>query len=142
MAIKVKDAAASATKFTQNAGVAQGAYSAGVQSAGPSWQANTAAAADTWSLGVQQAAQSGRFAAGVNPTSMAKYQTRATTVGPSRYSAGVQTAGPAWQAGTQPYLTTIANLNLPPRQPKGSPANAQRSAMVAAALRSKKVGTS
>ncbi len=140
MAVKVKDAAASAAKFTANAGVAQNAYATGVTGAGPSWQANTAAAADTWSQGVQQAAQSGRFAAGVNNAAQQKYTTRATTVGPARYSAGVQTAGPAWQAGTAPYLATIAALNLPPRQPKGSPANAQRSSMVAAALRAKKVG--
>jgi len=141
MAVKVKDAAASAAKFTANAGVAQGAYSTGVANAAPTWLANTAAAADTWSQGVQQAAQSGRFAAGVNTAASQKYQTRATTVGPSRYSAGVQTAGPAWQAGTAPYLQTIAGLNLPPRQPKGSPANNQRASMVAAALRAKKVGT-
>lgn len=141
MAIKVKDAAASAAKFTANAGVAQTAYVAGVTSAAPTWLANTAAAANTWSQGVQEAAQSGRFAAGINQAASLKYQARATSVGPSRYSTGVQTAGPAWQTGVTPYLQTIANLNLPPRQPKGSPANAQRSSMVAAALRAKKVGT-
>lgn len=141
MAIKVKDASAAAAKFVANAGVAQNAYTQGVTAAGPAWQANTAAASDTWSQGVQQAAQTGRFAAGINSGAQQKYTARATTVGPQRYSAGVATAGPAWQAGTAPYLQTIANLNLPPRQPKGSPANNQRSAMVAAALRAKKVGT-
>lgn len=142
MAIKVKDATASATKFQNNASLAGTAYTNGVQGAGPTWQANTAAAANTWQQGVQQAAQEGRFAAGVNNAAQQKYTARAATVGPGRYTAGVQTAGPAWQAGTAPYLQVLAGLTLPARQPKGSPANNARVQMVTAALRAKKTGQS
>lgn len=140
MAIRVKDPAAAAQKFVQNAGISGKAYTDGVAASGPAWLANTKAAGDTWSQGVQQAAQQGRFAAGINADSQNKFLTRAATVGPGRYQTGVSTAGPAWQANTAPFLAVIANLNLPARQPKGSPANMQRAAMVAAALRAKKVG--
>lgn len=139
MAIKVRDAAASAKKFTTNASNAQTAYSNGVATAGPVWAANTKAAADTWQQGVQQAAAQGRFAAGVNQSSQNKFQTRASGVGPGRYNVGVSGAGDAWQSGTQPFLNTIAGLNLPARGVKGSPQNIQRVAMIAEALRAKKL---
>jgi hypothetical protein len=139
MAIPVKDAAASAAKFVANAQVAGPAYSAGVANAAPAWAANTKAAADTWAQGVTQAAANGRFSAGVNSNSQNKYQTRASGVGVQRYPQGVAQAGPSWQAATQPYLQTIAGLNLPPRQPKGSPANIQRVAAIATALNAKKL---
>lgn len=142
MAIKVRDAAASATKFKNNASAAQPAYAAAVANAGPAWAANTKAAADTWQQGVQQAAAQGRFALGVNQTSQNKFQTRAAGVGPSRYGTGVQAAGDAWAIGTQPYLNVLANLNLPPRGIKGSQQNTQRVQAVMDALRAKKLGGS
>jgi len=139
MAIKIRDAAASAKKFTVNAGNAQTAYAAGVATAGPTWAANTKAAADTWQQGVQQAAAQNRFANGVNQSSQNKFQTRASGVGPSRYNVGVTGAGDAWQNGTQPYLNVLASLTLPARGVKGSPQNIQRVSAVADALRAKKL---
>lgn len=142
MAVAVKDAATAAKKFVNNAQLAGPAYTAGVQNAGATWQANTKAASDTWAQGVTQAAQQGRFGAGVNNASANKFQTRASTVGPQRFTSGVAASGDAWQNNTQPYLNTIASLNLPPRGVKGSPNNLQRVAVVAQALRAKKLGGS
>jgi hypothetical protein len=141
MAVAVKDAATAAKKFVLNASNAQQAYSDGVSNAGGTWQANTKAAAQTWQQGVQAAAQQGRFGAGINTNSANKFQTRASGVGPSRYNAGVASAGDAWQNGTQPYLNVIAGLTLPPRGVKGSPQNIQRVSAIATALRAKKLGT-
>lgn len=141
MAVKVRDLTASSKKFVTNASGAQQTYAAGVANAGPAWQANTKAAADTWQQGVQQAASQGRFAAGVNPTSQNKFQTRATTVGPARYGTGVTAAGDAWTQGTKPYLDTIAGLTLPSRGVKGSQQNIQRVQAVTDALRAKKLST-
>lgn len=141
MAVKVKDATASAQKFVQNASTAGPAYSAGVANAGPAWSQNTAAAADSWAQGVTAAAANGRFAGSVTPAAQSKYQTRSAGVGAQRYPQGVQGSQQAWQQNTTPYLQTIANLNLPARQPKGSPNNVQRVAAIATALRAKKLGT-
>jgi hypothetical protein len=141
MAIAVKDVTASAQKFVQRAQAAGGDYSAGVSNAGGKWAANTKGAAQTWSLGVQQAITDGRYANGINQNSQSKYQTRASTVGAQRYPTGVAGAQQSWAAGVTPYLQTISNLNLPPRQPKGSAANYQRVQAVGDALRAKKLGT-
>lgn len=141
MAVAVKDASAAAAKFVARAQVAGPDYTAGVSNSGQKWATNTASAADSWAQGVTQAAANGRFAKGVNPTSQSKFQTRASTVGAQRYPQGVASAGPTWQTATTPYLQTIAGLNLPPRQPKGSPANYARVQTVGDALRAKKLGS-
>lgn len=138
MAIKVKDPTTSAAKYAQRAQAAAPAYATGVSTAGQLWQTNTLAAEPTWVAGVQDAVTNGRFANGVNGSS-AKYQANASGVGAQRYGPGVAAAGPAWQKGVTPYLNTIAALTLPPRQPKGNPANYTRSQMVGDALRALKV---
>jgi hypothetical protein len=140
MALKVKDAATAATKFVQRAQAAAPDYAKGVQGAGNQWQAHSAAASDAWGAGVQAAVANGRFAKGVTRVGGAKWEAAASGKGAQRYPQGVAAAGPAWQAATGPYLDTISSLNLPPRRPKGDPANYQRSQMVADALRKKKVG--
>lgn len=142
MAVKVKDATAAAQKFVTRAGAASQDYTQGVANSGNAWQTNTAAAATSYEQGVQQAIANGRFQKGVNPAAQAKLISRVASVGSTRFSTGVQAAGPSWQAGTQPYLQTIANLNLPPRGPKGSPQNTNRVTAVTEALRAKKLGGS
>lgn len=140
MAVKVKDATQSAQKFVQNASTAGPAYAAGVANAGNTWAANTAASEQSWAQGVTAAAANNRFAQGITPASQQKYQARASGVGAQRYPQGVQGSQQAWLNNTKPYLDTIANLNLPARQPKGSPNNVQRVAAIATALRAKKLG--
>jgi hypothetical protein len=141
MAVTVKTAAAAAQKFITNAQAAAPAYATGVAGAGAKWAANTSAAADNWQQGVIAAASNGRFSAGVNNTSQTKYQTRSSGVGAQRYPSGVAGSQAAYQTAVTPYLQTIANLTLPPRQPKGSAANIQRVTAVANALRAQKLGT-
>lgn len=142
MAVSVKDAGTAAAKFVARAQVAGPDYTAGVANAGGKWAANTKASSDSWAQGVSQAAANGRFASGVNQTSQNKYQTRASGVGAQRYPQGVAGSAQAWQTNTTPYLNTIAALNLPARQPKGSPANYARVQAVGDALRAKKLSNS
>ena len=140
MAIKVKDAGASAAKFVQRAGAAAADYQQGVQGAGEDWQRNTAAAADNYAAGVQEALTRGAFARGVQAAGGAKYSQKAGTVGARRFPEGVREGGAAFQAGVAPFLQTIAGLTLPPRRPKGDPANFQRVQVIGEALRRRKVG--
>jgi hypothetical protein len=140
MAIKVKDGASAAQKFVQRAAAAAQDYTNGVKGSGALWESQTAASADTWGAGVQAAISAGRFQKGVHAAGGAKFESNATGKGSQRYPQGVQLAGPAWQAHTQPFLDTISSLTLPPRRPKGDPTNMQRAQMVADALRKKKVG--
>jgi hypothetical protein len=140
MGLNVKDAASSAAKFVARAQAAGGDYQKGVQAAGDNWQAKTAASADAYGAGVNAAISAGRFAKGVVKAGSAKYVSRAAGVGAQRYPTGVGAAGPNWQNGVQPYLDTLSGLTLPPRAPRGSPNNIQRVAIIADALRKKKLG--
>lgn len=142
MALKVKDAALAARKFVERGAAASGDYAAGVAGAAGDWQQKTAASAETYNAGVQDAISRGAFARGINGTAAAKYQERASNVGARRFPEGIRSAGPAWESATQPYLQTIASLNLEPRRPKGDPANIRRVEQVATALRRRKVGGS
>ena len=140
MAIRVKDAASSAQRFTTRAQGAQVDYQTGVSNAGQAWATNTAAANDAYKAGVQQAITRDAFAKGVQKAGGAKYSANASGKGAERYSSGVGSAGSAWQTGVSKYLGVIASLTLPPRRPKGSPDNIQRVAMIATALRAAKIG--
>lgn len=139
MAIKVKDAATSARKFTQRAAAAAPDYQAGVQAAGEDWQRNTAGAAENYNAAVQEAIGRGAFARGVQKAGAQKFATKAASVGARRFPEGVREAGPDFQAGVEPFLSTIAGLTLPPRRPKGDPANFARVQAIGDALRRRKV---
>jgi hypothetical protein len=140
MAIAVKDAATSAQKYVQRAQSAAPDYQKGVTGAGSHWQTSTVAAQDAYVQGVTAAAQQGRYAKGVTAAGGAKYESKAAGIGAQRYPQGVAQAGPDWQNKTAPYLSVIAGLNLPPRRPKGDPANLSRVQAITDALRKKKVG--
>lgn len=140
MAIKVKDAATSARKFVTRAAAAATDYQTGVQAAGADWQAATSAAAENYNAGVQDAIGRGAFARGVAKTGGAKYATKAGTIGARRFPEGVREAGPDFEAGVTPYLQTIAAITLPPRRPKGDPANFARVQAIGEALRRRKLG--
>ena len=123
MALKVKDAAASAQKFVARAGAAAGDYQKGVAGAGDLWQTRTGASSDAYGQGVNDAIARGAFAKGVARAGGAKYASNASGKGAQRYPQGVSLAGPSWQSGVQPYLDAMSNMNLPPRSPRGSPNN-------------------
>jgi hypothetical protein len=139
MALKVKDAAMAAQKFVTRGQAAAGDYKNGVSAAGDTWQQHSAAAGDTFAAGVQDAITRGAYAKGINHAGSAKYVTNASNKGAQRYPQGISQAGPAWQNGTAPYLTTLSNITLPPRRPKGDPGNMARVQAVTDALRKKKI---
>lgn len=140
MAIRIKDTGSIARKFVQRASVAGPDYTAGVQSAGGDWETNTKASEENYKAGVTQAAADGRFGRGVAAAGAAKYVDRATKLGAQRYPQGVGAAEGDYARGVQPHLDMMKSLDLPPRRPKGDPANQQRAAIVAAANRKLKVG--
>lgn len=138
-AIKVKDAGATAAKWKAKASGSSKDYEDGVRGAGADWEQRTREGAANYKDAVIQAAGEGRFERGVAKAGAAKYTQRATTLGPQRYSTGVNAAEGAFTQAIGPVLQTIASVALPPRRPKGDPANMQRSQAVAMALRAAKV---
>ena len=111
-----------------------------VQGAGEDWARQTVASVDNYNAGIQEAITRGAFQRGVQAAGAAKYSQKAATTGARRFPEGVREGGPAFQAGVQPYLTVIAGLTLPPRRPKGDPANFARVQAIGEALRRRKVG--
>lgn len=126
MAIPVKGGAEAAKRFVQRAQAATGEYTSGVKNAGPRWQAAAEASKDNFAAGVQQAIAQDRYAKGVRDAGSARYQERAEKIGSLRFGQGVATAENEWLRNTQPFLQSMAGLDLPPRGPKGSPQNLDR----------------
>lgn len=125
-------------KWQTRAGAAGADYVAGVQNPRRPQASSAAAAAQSWATGVQQAVTNGSYAKGVT-AGADKYMRNATGKGAQRYPTGITAAAPDFQNGLTPYLNVLANLQLPPRLPKGDPGNVQRVAAVDAALRSAKL---
>jgi len=135
--LKVRTAQASADKFKRNAGGASDAYKTGVSTAGPDWLAHTAASSDVYAQATTDAISRGAFAKGVAKAGATKYTDRATNLGAGRYVSGITAGAAQYQAGIQPYLDVLSNLQLPPKHVKGQ--NQERANAVAIALRSKKI---
>jgi len=139
---RVKDISRVASKWSQNAGQSTGSYAEGVQNPKTDWAQATVAAQENYKQGVTKAASDGRFARGVQRAGTAKQQNNALNKGVNRYSQGVAVAQPEYAAAMEPVLRTIENVQLPPRKPKGDPANIQRVAAIATALSAAKRGPS
>jgi hypothetical protein len=140
MPIRVKDTNALAKKFVQRAQGAAGDYKTGVEATGQDWESGARAGAENYKQAVVEAANAGRFEKGVSRAGAAKWSTRAASLGAQRYPTGVGAAEGDWSRGSQPYLEAIRATDLPPRRPKGDPANHQRSIAIATRLRAIKLG--
>jgi hypothetical protein len=128
-------------KFVNRAGVATPEYTSGVQNPRVPWQAAATAAASSQAAGVQAAIAAKRFEKGVAKAGDAKWSTKASTVGASRYAPGVQAGRADYETGVGPYLNAIQGITLPPRGPKGDPRNIQRVALIADTLRKLKLAS-
>ena len=122
----IKPIEQSADKWTRRASVAGPDYLAGIQNPRNQWQGATTAAEQNYRQGVQAAAASGRFSAGVTKAGNSKWQENAMKKGPGRVAEGVALAVGQWQKGFGPVQSAFAGLQPPARQATGSPANLQR----------------
>lgn len=114
-------------------------YKQGVENPLRDWEENALAAEETYKRGVTEAANRGMYGKGVKKAGTRKWQKGASQKGPTRFSEGVMLAKDAYKAGFAPYAEEIARIELPPRGPKGDPANIQRVAVIAKALRERKL---
>lgn len=129
-----KSIQATVDKWRARTGVATQDYAEGVSRAGVDWAGAAVAAAPAYAAGVQDAIGRGAFQSGIQATGNSGWQKRAREVGATRFAAGAAASVDAYQAGVQPYLSTIAGISLPPRGPRGSAANLQRVQIIADAL--------
>jgi hypothetical protein len=128
-----------AAKWARRAASAGQEYTEGVQNPRRSWQQATTEAEKAHTAGVQTAIQNRSFAKGVAKAGDAKWSQKTLAKGPQRFAQGVQEGEGDYQSAVAPYLQIIENTQLPPRGPKGDPANIERVRVMAAALRNRKV---
>jgi hypothetical protein len=114
-------------------------YKTGIDNPRIDWALATAKAAAVYADAVRAAISRGSFAKGVTRAGTAKWQNAAKDKGAPRFSQGVALAQPAYEAGFAPYRQVIAGINLPPRGPKGDPANINRVTAITTALRAEKL---
>ena len=114
-------------------------YKQGVMKPRKDWETETAAAEGRYKTGVIAAANSGQYAKGVKKVGTKKWQEKTLTKGPTRFAEGVMLAGDDFEKGFAPYADVIESIDLPPRGPKGDPANIQRVVAISTALHKKKL---
>lgn len=131
-----------ADKWSENAGSSQAgsAYRDGVQNPRRSWEDSTVAADEARKAGLIAADERDAFVEGVREAGNAKWQRRASSLGPARFRQGVREAKDDFQSGFSRYHSVIAGVTLPPRGPKGSPENIDRVRAIAEALHAERVG--
>lgn len=134
MAIKVKPLADISEKFVRVAATRQQDYEAGVRDPGTDWATATAAAAETYNAGIQEAVQRNAFTKGVNAAGTAKWQKGTAGKGVQRWAPGIRDSRADYETGFAPYREALERVTLPPKGPRGDERNFQRSVAVGRAL--------
>jgi len=136
---EIKSLASIREKWTRVTPMRAEDYRIGIQNPKRDWADATEGQADTWKAAITEAANKGLFAKGVRKAGSKKWQEKSLQKGPGRFSEGVMVAGGDYEKGFAPYREAIEATTLPPKYPKGDPRNIQRVAVIAAALRAKKM---
>ena len=137
----IKSLTVIADKWAANSSAteARNAYTAGINAPRAPWAESTVAADQARKDGLADADVRNAFVTGVNAAGNQKWRDRAATLGPTRFSQGVQVAKPAYNSGFSKYHTVISGVTLPPRGAKGSPENLERVRAITEALHTAKI---
>ena len=128
-----------AAKWAEVSSRAGAEYKEGVENPRRSWAQSTVAADELRKAGLVEADARGAFVKGVEAAGDAKWKSRASQLGPARFSSGVKVAEPDFSRGFSRYHGVISGVQLPPRGPKGSPENIDRVRAITEALHTEKV---
>lgn len=137
-----KSAQQSAQKWVERAAVAGSDYVRGATETTKDQAALAIAAAGNYKTGVIEAANAGRFEAGVRKAGKQKWLDGVTRKGEARFADGVANATDAYTSESARFDTARNAASNLPRGPKGSAGNLQRVSAVVNALRSVKTGKS
>jgi len=98
-------------------------YEANTPAAAGKWEANATKASTTFQAAVSAADMVKKFAGGIKKAGAAKFSRKVTAVGVGRFGPGVSAAVDDMRSGVDPFLATLAAIEVPDRGPRGSPAN-------------------
>ena len=139
MAIKVKDAASSTIKWSENASRAAAEFATNAEAAASEWQSKTINAAGNFHQAITAPGIKERFAKGVAKAGATKFARKIRDVGRDRFAPGVAAATFDYTTGVEPFFSTIAAITLSARKPRGDPANYRRVEEVGKALNAKRL---
>ncbi len=125
--------------WAKRAAGARDEYKDGVENPRKDWQTETLAASDRYQEGLEASFERDAYSKGVDEAGTSKWQQKAKTLGPGRYSEGVRAAEGDYRSGFARYHSVIASTDLPPAGPKGSPENIERVRVMAEALHNEKI---
>jgi hypothetical protein len=137
--MKIKSLDAVTKKWTEVTPGRSEYYKEGTSGKGGAWEAGAKAGEGNWKTGVAAASAAGLFGKGVARAGGATYEKGVLEKGVARWPQGVGVAGPEYSKGFGPYHSVLGGLTLPPKGPKGSPANYARVQAIGTALRAKKM---
>lgn len=126
--------------WARRAAQASDEYKDGVLNPRRDWESSTVGAKEVYESALQESFGRNAFVQGVEKAGTKKWQLKASTLGPGRYSEGVRAAVGEFEEGFKPFHARIAATDLPPRGPKGSPENIERVRIIAEALHNEKIG--
>lgn len=136
---EIRDQASISRRWVESSSQKQEEYTRGVQNPRRKWAASAIAAKGSYKDAVIDAANKGRYEAGVAAAGDAKWLRRVVALGAQRYVPGVQLAEQDHLKGFTPYYNVIKALDYGPRYPTGDPRNLDRVKKGAVALRNKKL---
>ncbi len=139
MAVPIKSTADIAKKWAEVTPGRSAYYTAGVTGAGAAWEAGAKGAEANYKAAVTAGNIGKMWAGGIAKATGAKYEAMAKGKGSDRFSSGVTAGAPYFTSGFEPFQGAIAGATLPARQPRGNPANMQRSSSMAAILTAKRL---
>lgn len=139
MAIKIKPIADIASKWAEVTPGRSAYYEAAATVAGADWEKGAAAAAGAYKAAISAANIERMFVGGIKRAGSAKYERKVKDVGVGRFGPGITAAVPDFHAGFDPFVSTIAALTLPARQPRGADANIERVRVIARELNKKRL---
>lgn len=139
MPLKIKPVAVAAEKWDANAARAADIYAAEAEAAAEDWVKGAAGGADNFHKAITAAGIKERFASGVKKAGSAKFARKIRDVAKDRFGPGIHAAVTDYATDVEPYFSTIAAMTLPPRAPRGDPANYARSEKVGKELNAKRL---
>lgn len=126
-------------KWVRQSATAAPEYKAGIENPRVSWSEATAASEANYESGVTAAIGRKAFGKGVRRAGDAAWKEGALNKGTARWGAGIAASENKYQRGYAPYRAELESITLPPRGPKGDPANINRVAIIADRLHAKKL---
>ena len=114
-------------------------YEAKAKVAGDDWEKGALASSKAFRAGVTAGNIEQRYLGGVRKAGAAKYNRKVADLGAARFSEGVRKGAVDYQSGFDPYVSVIAGVSPPAREPRGADANIERVRVYAKANAAKRL---